>query len=128
MTVDDLFEPTINLDQMKGETVGVIVATSFDSGVNVTTSSSRNESGKTFYETSVKNGMFDGETQDYKTREEALAGHTKWVEHASKPIPIEIEELVDILSKAEDNGNLYRLAAHIILHGYVKTPVKVNAR
>jgi antitoxin component YwqK of YwqJK toxin-antitoxin module len=128
MTVDDLFEPTINLDQMKGEAVGVIVTTSFDSGVNVTTSSSRNESGKTFYETSVKNGMFDGETQDYKTREEALAGHTKWVEHASKPIPIEIEELVDILSKAEDNGNLYRLAAHIILHGYVKTPVKVNAR
>jgi hypothetical protein len=128
MTVDDLFAPTIDINQIKEESVGVIVTTSFDSGVTVTTSSNKNSAGKTFYATSVKNGMFDGETQDYKTREEALSGHTKWVEHASKPIPIEIEELVEVLSKAENNGNLYRLAAHIILHGYAKVPSKVNVR
>lgn len=128
MKVDDLFSPTIDINQIKEESVGVIVTTSFDSGVNVTTSSGRNASGKTFYETHVSNGMFDGERQEYKTREEALSGHTKWVEHASKPIPIEIQELVEVLSSAETHGNLYRLAAHLIVNGYSKVPSKVNAR
>jgi hypothetical protein len=124
MAVDDLFAPTIDLEQMKEERTGSIVTTSFDSGVVVTTSSFKNAAGKTYYETSVKQGMFDGETQEYKTREEALVGHTHWVENAGKPVPIEIEELVKVLSAADLDGNIYKIAAHLIVHGYGKTHSK----
>jgi hypothetical protein len=120
MAVDDLFAPTIDLEQMKEERTGTIVTTSFDSGVVVSTASFKNASGKTYYETSIKNGMFDGEAQDYKTREEALVGHTNWVENAGKPIPIEIEELVKVLGSADFSGNIYKIAAHLIVHGYGK--------
>lgn len=126
MAVDDLFAPTIDLDQMKEERTGTIVTTSFDSGVVVTTGSSKNSSGKTYYETTVKGGMFDGETQEYKTREEALVGHTSWVENAGKPIPIEIEELVKALETADLDGNLYKIAAHLILNGYGKVSAKTS--
>lgn len=120
MALDDLFTPTVEKEQAT-ETSTVATA-EFDTGVTVKTS--RTPSGG--YETTVTNGMFNGETQTYDSKEAALAGHVKWVEHASKPIPHEIEELVTVLATADDEGNPYRLAAHLVLHGYVKTEATVG--
>jgi len=121
MSLDDLFTPTSK--QQTGEHLGSKIAeTTFDTGVEVRTVIVAHSQ----FQTQVSGGMFDGETQDYSTKEEAIVGHIKWSEHASKPIPEEIQELVNVLSSSESEGNLYRLAAHLVLNGYSKQKVGIE--
>ena len=120
MSLDDLFTPTTKNTSSEYSQDSVVANTTFDTGVEVkTVALPRGD-----FQTQVTGGMFDGETQDYISKEEALVGHVKWSEHASKPIPSEIQELVDVLSSSEYEGNMYRLAAHLVLNGYSKQKVE----
>lgn len=97
VSTGELAEDTIN---------GITVETTFF-GINCGTWDNL----KTF-STIINGGMFLGEYY-YGTEEEALLGHKKWVEKVSAPVPPEVQDLADFITKI-GSDNPYIIAQHIL--------------